>query len=82
MEDKEKYEFIRNVVQNHIDTYYIDTLIFNDVNDIFYKWYTYDDKICLAFIDMSYYVFYTGKKLRKRKLLINQLKLLGLREFS
>ena len=78
----ELYPIAFNIINSHLDEYYIDTLIQIYRGTVYDRWIIPGDTYCLIYVDKTSSVFYARKKFRKRQLLINQLKLLGLKEFT
>ena len=78
----ELYPIVFNIINSHIDEYYNDTLIQIYRGSVYDRWIISGDTYCLIYVDKTSSVFYARAKFRKRQLLINQLKLLGLKEFT
>ena len=78
----ELYPAIFDIINRHIGEYYTDTLIQIYRGDVYDRWIQPGDTYCLIYTDKTSNTFYARAKFRKRNLLINQLKLLGLKEFT
>lgn len=78
----ELYPIVFNIISSHIDEYYKDTLVQTYAGSVYDRWIIPGDTYCLIYVDKTSNIFYARKKFRNRKLLSNQLKLLGLKEFT
>ena len=78
----ELYPIVFNIISSHIDQYYKDTIVQTYAGSVYDRWIIPGDTYCLVYVDKTNSIFYARAKFRKRQLLINQLKLLGLKEFT
>lgn len=78
----ELYPVVFDIINSHIGEYYTDTLIQIYRGSVYDRWIIPGDTYCLIYVDKTSNIFYARKKFRKRKLLSDQLKLLGLKEFT